>query len=66
MFETREACFGNHEADVGLPALKKRVERWHERAWRSTRFIGRKWTITGPTFGHVNGGHDLPPVSTLW
>ena len=27
-----EACFGNHEADVGLPALKKRLERWHERA----------------------------------
>ena len=26
-----KACFGNHEADVGLPALKKRLERWHER-----------------------------------
>eukprot|EP00913_Durusdinium_trenchii_P013702 g12865.t1 len=32
------ACFGNHEADVGLPALKKRLERWHERGgvWINT------------------------------
>ena len=37
-----KACFGNHEADVGLPALKKRLERWHERPSSPRFFCGRK------------------------
>jgi len=51
------ACFGNHEADVGLPALKKRLERWHERGgvWINTNMPDLLKELQLPSYASVVG-----------
>lgn len=65
------ACFGNHEADVGLPALKKRVERWHERGgvWINTNMPELWKELRLPSYASVVGlskdGHHSRQVCLL-
>ncbi|CAK8991260.1 3'-cyclic-nucleotide 2'-phosphodiesterase/3'-nucleotidase [Durusdinium trenchii] len=62
------ACFGNHEADVGLPALKKRLERWHERGgvWINTNMPDLLPELQLPSYASVVGlskdGHNSRQV----
>ena len=65
------ACFSNHEADVGLPALKKRLERWHERGgvWINTNMPDLLPELKLPSYASVVGlskdGHHSRQVCLL-
>ncbi|CAJ1403408.1 unnamed protein product [Effrenium voratum] len=65
------ACFGNHEADVGLGALKQRLERWHERGgvWINTNMPDLLPELNLPSSASVVGlskdGHNARQICLL-
>ncbi|CAE7409528.1 unnamed protein product [Symbiodinium pilosum] len=65
------ACFGNHEADIDLPSLKQRLQRWRERGgvWINTNMPELLQELGLPEYASVVGlsrdGHSSRQLCLL-